>query len=122
MAEKASGARTLAARILFSCGIVVFLLLLCVFFQIMTGGRFLSGANLENILRQTSVNMILGVGMTLVIIAGGIDLSVGSVLALADTLCARRQITLDSPSRGRVYFWVPVVVLAVGITLLVLIK
>ncbi|HEX3626578.1 MAG TPA: ABC transporter permease [Verrucomicrobiae bacterium] len=39
--------------------------------------------NLENILQQISVNGILAVGMTLVIITAGIDLSVGSVLALA---------------------------------------
>jgi ribose/xylose/arabinose/galactoside ABC-type transport system permease subunit len=39
--------------------------------------------NLENILQQISVNGILAVGMTLVIITAGIDLSVGSILALA---------------------------------------
>lgn len=44
---------------------------------------FRSLGNLENILQQISVNGILAVGMTLVIITAGIDLSVGSVLALS---------------------------------------
>jgi ribose transport system permease protein len=46
---------------------------------------FLSHQNALNVLRQISVNLCLSVGMTLVILSGGIDLSVGSVLALAGT-------------------------------------
>ncbi|KVN03391.1 MULTISPECIES: ABC transporter permease [unclassified Burkholderia] len=49
---------------------------------------FLSAANLENVLRQVSINAIIGVGMTCVILTGGIDLSVGSVMALSGTLTA----------------------------------
>ncbi len=44
---------------------------------------FLKPSNILNILRQTSINGIIAVGMTLVILTGGIDLSVGSVLALS---------------------------------------
>ena len=44
---------------------------------------FLTTANLENVLEQTARNAILAVGLTCVILTGGIDLSVGSVLALA---------------------------------------
>ena len=44
---------------------------------------FLKPTNIINILRQTSINGIIAIGMTLVIITGGIDLSVGSVLALS---------------------------------------
>ena len=44
---------------------------------------FLSFTNITNILRQTSINGIVAVGMTFIIITGGIDLSVGSVLALS---------------------------------------
>src|SRR5512145_1466217 len=44
---------------------------------------FLKPTNIMNILRQTSINGIVAVGMTFVIILAGIDLSVGSVLALA---------------------------------------
>lgn len=50
--------------------------------------RFLTAANGWNILRQISVNVCLSIGMTLIIIAGGIDLSVGSVLALAGAVTA----------------------------------
>jgi putative xylitol transport system permease protein len=42
---------------------------------------FLTGSNLRNVLRQTSINGLLAIGMTFVILTGGIDLSVGSVLA-----------------------------------------
>ena len=45
--------------------------------------HFLTVSNLLNVLEQTSINAIVAVGMTYVIISGGIDLSVGSVLALA---------------------------------------
>jgi len=45
-------------------------------------------SNVENILQQTSVNGIIAVGMTLVIISGGIDLSAGSVLALSAVMAA----------------------------------
>ena len=43
--------------------------------------RFLTHANILNVLRQTSINSIIAIGMTLVILTGGIDLSVGSRLA-----------------------------------------
>lgn len=50
--------------------------------------RFLTPANGWNIMRQISVNVCLSIGMTMVIIAGGIDLSVGSMLALAGAMTA----------------------------------
>ncbi len=50
--------------------------------------NFFTVDNLMNILRQTSVNAIIAVGMTLVILTGGIDLSVGSVLALCGAFAA----------------------------------
>jgi len=49
---------------------------------------FLTESNLVNVLRQSSVNGIIAVGMTLVIITAGIDLSVGSLLALAAVVAA----------------------------------
>ncbi len=49
---------------------------------------FLKFENLTNVLRQVSENGIISLGMTLVIIAGGIDLSVGSILALSATITA----------------------------------
>ncbi|WP_241591750.1 ribose ABC transporter permease [Rosenbergiella epipactidis] len=50
--------------------------------------NFFTLANLFNILQQTSVNAIMAVGMTLVILAAGIDLSVGSLLAFTGALVA----------------------------------
>jgi len=50
--------------------------------------RFLTVANIMNVFRQTSVNAIPAIGMTFVILTGGIDLSVGSVLALAGAIVA----------------------------------
>jgi ribose transport system permease protein len=59
-------------------------------FSPMRGGRpvFLDIGNLTDILRQVAEKGILAVGMTAVIVSGGIDLSVGSVLALSATLTA----------------------------------
>lgn len=50
--------------------------------------NFMTSDNVFNILRQTSVNLCISVGMTLVILTGGIDLSVGSVLALSGAVAA----------------------------------
>jgi putative xylitol transport system permease protein len=49
---------------------------------------FLTQSNISNVLLQTSINGVLAFGMTFVIITGGIDLSVGSVLALAGIVSA----------------------------------
>ncbi|MDR0759097.1 MAG: ABC transporter permease [Treponema sp.] len=49
---------------------------------------FLSGANLTDIMRQVSEKGIIALGMTFVILTGGIDLSVGSLLALSATFTA----------------------------------
>nr|WP_247894434.1 ribose ABC transporter permease [Azospirillum sp. B510] len=49
---------------------------------------FMTIDNLLNILRQTSINAVIAVGMTYVILSGGIDLSVGSVLAFCGAVCA----------------------------------
>lgn len=53
---------------------------------------FLKIGNLSNITRQVSINAIIAVGMTFVIIEGGTDLSVGSVMALSSTLMAGMMI------------------------------
>ncbi|HTS49981.1 MAG TPA: ABC transporter permease [Bryobacteraceae bacterium] len=50
--------------------------------------NFLTATNLSSVVRQTAVINIMALGMTVVIIAGGIDLSVGSILALAGLLGA----------------------------------
>ncbi len=52
------------------------------------GNIFLSTANLSDVFRQVSNIGVISIGMTLVIIAGGIDLSVGSTMSLGSVLCA----------------------------------
>lgn len=54
-----------------------------VWFGLALPGTFWSAGNLENVLRQNSFGAVLAVGMTLTILTGGIDLSIGSVVALA---------------------------------------
>jgi ribose transport system permease protein len=60
---------------------------LCLLLWILTP-HFLTVSNLLNVLEQTSINAIVAVGMTYVIVSGGIDLSVGSLLALAGVVMA----------------------------------
>lgn len=50
--------------------------------------KFFTPDNGWNILRQISVNLCLSIGMTLVILSGGIDLSVGAILGLAGAVAA----------------------------------
>lgn len=57
-------------------------------FMVFASDKFLTTTNLENIARQVSINAIIAVGMTCVILTGGIDLSVGPVMALSGTLTA----------------------------------
>ena len=72
-------------------GNLIGLIVLIVLTTILTNGTFFTQRNLINVLRQVSVNGILAVGMTLVIITGGIDLSVGSVVALTGVIVALIQ-------------------------------
>ncbi len=64
-------------------GMILVLLGISAFFIIFTKGLFLETRNLINILRQISINAIIATGMTFVIITAGIDLSVGSIVALS---------------------------------------
>ena len=54
----------------------------------LVGPQFFRGANLELIARQTAIVCTAALGMTMVIVAGGIDLSVGSVVALTTVVIA----------------------------------
>ena len=65
--------------------------------------RFASVANVTNILTQISINTVIAVGMTFVILLGGIDLSVGSVLALA-TIVGGMVINQEELSTGVAIF------------------
>ena len=66
-------------------GTVIGLVVLCAILWILTP-YFLTVSNLLNVAEQTSINAIVAVGMTFVILSGGIDLSVGSLVALAGVI------------------------------------
>ncbi|RYH12329.1 ribose ABC transporter permease [Tropicimonas sp. IMCC6043] len=64
----------------FALGMLPVLILLAVAFELLTG-KFMSTVNFSIVLQQASINIVLAAGMTFVILTGGIDLSVGSILA-----------------------------------------
>jgi D-xylose transport system permease protein len=68
------------------------LIVSCVAFHYLSDGAFLTPRNLSNLSRQVCVNLTLAVGMTMVILTSGIDLSVGSVLALSGMTAAITQV------------------------------
>lgn len=81
-----------AAKLFFkeNLGIIIAFLVLCIFLSVYpaTSGSFFTRQNIFNVLRQISTNLFLACGMTMVIILGGIDLSVGSIIALSGCVSA----------------------------------
>ena len=67
---------------------VVILIALWIFFRIQVGAFYFSGDSLSNLSRDIATWVILAAGMTMVIVAGHIDLSVGSLLAVVAASCA----------------------------------
>jgi ribose/xylose/arabinose/galactoside ABC-type transport system permease subunit len=78
-------------------GIIAVFALLCIAAAVLTHGTFLQPDNLRNVLRQVSMESIIAVGMTLVIISGGIDLSVGSTVALTGVIACLTMTNLPGP-------------------------
>lgn len=64
-------------------GLILIIILISILVQFRSGGSFLTAENINNILVETAVLAILSVGMMMVIITGGIDLSIGATMALA---------------------------------------
>jgi ribose/xylose/arabinose/galactoside ABC-type transport system permease subunit len=77
-------ARTLLDR----TGVFFGLLLVAAIFGVLVGRQFFAPANLELMARQTAIVCMAALGMTIVIAAGGIDLSVGSMIALTTVVIA----------------------------------
>ncbi len=69
-------------------GILFALIVIIAFFQIVTGGKTLDPSNMINIVNGNSYVLVLAIGMVMVIIAGHIDLSVGSVAAFVGIIVA----------------------------------
>jgi len=77
------GSRSQTMRSLIQiAGMLPVLILICIAFELMSG-RFMSWNNLSIVAQQAAINTVLAAGMTFVILTGGIDLSVGSILAAA---------------------------------------
>ena len=81
-------------------GTLIGLLLLCAVLWVLTP-HFLTVSNLLNVAQQTCINAIVAVGMTFVIISGGIDLSVGSIVAFSGVVMASCCNAVPSPWRWR---------------------
>ena len=78
-------------------GIYIAFALIVVLFTVLTGGDLLAPQNISNIVVQNSYILILAIGMILVIIAGHIDLSVGSIVAASGAFSAVLMVNLDVP-------------------------
>ena len=74
-------------------GVWIGLFTLGILLTLWTGGDFLSPRNLTNLIRQSAINGILASGMTLIILTGGIDLSIGSLVALCGIVVGLSQVT-----------------------------
>lgn len=86
-AQRAGESRQKAVALLQKYGIILVLLVMIIGISILQP-KFLSSTNLFNVLTQSSIFGIMALGMTLVITSKGIDLSVGSVLALTGVIAA----------------------------------
>src|SRR3954447_25701642 len=75
-------------RLLDETGVLVGLAVVLGVFGALIGPQFFRAANLELVARQTVIVCVAALGMTMVIVSGGIDLSVGSVVALSTVVTA----------------------------------
>lgn len=79
--------------------------ILCIL-AVLKPDKFLTAENLINVLRRCSVDGIIAVGMTFVIISGGIDLSVGSLLAMSGMVGALVMILTGGENPAGISLWI----------------
>ncbi len=91
-------------------GIILVLLVICVAVSFMTDS-FLKPSNLQSVARQVSINGALSIGVCFVILTGGIDLSVGSLMAMTATFASLLGVS------GM--HWIPCILIGTAIGLLV---
>jgi putative multiple sugar transport system permease protein len=89
-------------------GILLALIAIIIFFQYMTDGILLRPINITNLFLQNSYVVIMALGMLLVIVAGGIDLSVGSVAAFIGAVAAVLMVKFDM-------HWIPTILLSLAL-------
>lgn len=97
--ERPTIRENLKKRLLGGLGTFIGLFLLLTVFSLLSD-VFLTPGNLRNILIQAATNAIIAAGMTFVIIAGQIDLSVGSLLALTSVVSAELMLSTESLFAG----------------------
>src|ERR1700753_2289684 len=95
-----------------STWIGLILVALIVVFSIINPTDFFSSSNARNIATDAAVLLILGTGMTYVIITAGIDLSVGSVLVFSGVVAARAMNAVGGNGTGTILVGLAVAVLA----------
>ncbi len=101
-----SDPRTLILRNLRQSGIYIAFVVIVALFAVLTDGVLLSPGNITNIVLQYSYILVLAIGMVILIIAGHIDLSVGSIVALTGAVSAvlviqQGQPVVDRSAGGR---------------------
>ena len=97
--QRGGGAGLLGGPVGRNLGLVVAMVVLCIAGVITAGDRFADVDNALTILRAASVIGVVSIGMTFVIIGGGIDLSVGALVALSSvwaTTLATQQMAEDT--------------------------
>ena len=94
-----------------SLGLVIALALLFVVGAITSGDRFLNLDNMLTIVRYASIIGVISIGVTFVITAGGIDLSVGSVLGLATVVASLTSVQLAATQSS----WILMVLVALAV-------
>ena len=92
-------------------------IVLCLIFNVVTDGRFLTPRNIFNLTIQTVSVAIMATGMVFVIVTRHIDLSVGSVLAMVATVMAVVQTDILPPvlGLGNPFIWILAIVVGVAI-------
>lgn len=80
--------KTVISQALKQYGLILALVVIVIFFQILTGGLLLNPNNVASLIQQNAYVMILAIGMVMVIVARHIDLSVGSVVAFVGGIVA----------------------------------
>jgi ribose transport system permease protein len=106
----ASRRRIANPQILQRFGVLIALVVLCIVFSVASKGRFSTVENLLTVARQVSITVIVGVGVTFIMITGNIDLAVGSYLALSGIFLAN-AILLGVP------WWISIILTMVGLGL-----
>jgi erythritol transport system permease protein len=115
-----SGSRFNLNSVLVEGRALIALIIIVAFFAIMSE-NYLTGGNLTSIIKQVAFNAIIALGMLLVILNGGIDLSVGSTVGLTGAVAGNLFRGLDVPFSQAILFpqvWV-IVVIAVLVGMLV---